>query len=84
MKTTRFGYDGKGQSIISSNEEVEKDTILEELIDLDKEISVVAVKDIEGIEIVALVENEHRENILYRSNIPANITKEQENFYIQY
>ena len=49
MKTTRFGYDGKGQKIISSNDEVEKDTILEELIDLDKEISVVAVKDIEGI-----------------------------------
>ena len=84
MKTTRFGYDGKGQSIISSNEEVEKDTILEELIDLDKEISVVAVKDIEGIEIVAVVENEHRENILYRSNIPANITKEQEEKAIDY
>ena len=84
MKTTRFGYDGKGQSIISSNEEVEKDTILEELINLDKEISVVAVKDIEGIEIVAVVENEHRENILFRSNIPALITKEQEEAAIDY
>ena len=84
MKTTRFGYDGKGQSIISSNEEVEKDTILEELINLDKEISVVAVKDIEGIEIVAVVENEHRENILFRSNIPAHITKEQEEAAIDY
>ena len=78
MKTTRFGYDGKGQKIISSNDEVEKDTILEELINLDKEISVVAVKDIERIEIVAVVENEHRKNILFRSNIPALITKEQE------
>ena len=84
MKTTRFGYDGKGQSIISSNDEVEKDTILEEMLDLDKEISVVAVKDIEGIQIVAVVENEHRENILYRSNIPANITKEQEEAAIDY
>ena len=84
MKTTRFGYDGKGQSIISSNEEVEKDTILEELINLDKEISVVAVKDIERIEIVAVVENEHRENILFRSNIPALITKEQEEAAIDY
>lgn len=84
MKTTRFGYDGKGQSIISSNEEVEKDTILEEMLDLDKEISVVAVKDIEGIQIVAVVENEHRENILYRSNIPANITKDQEEAAIDY
>ena len=84
MKTTRFGYDGKGQSIISSNEEVEKDTILEEMLDLDKEISVVAVKDVEGIQIVAVVENEHRENILFRSNIPANITKEQEEAAIDY
>ena len=84
MKTTRFGYDGKGQSIISSNEEVEKDTILEEMLDLDKEISVVAVKDIEGIQIVAVVENEHRNNILFRSNIPANITKEQEEAAIDY
>ena len=84
MKTTRFGYDGKGQKIISSNDEVEKDTILEELINLDKEISVVAVKDIEGIEIVAVVENEHRENILFRSNIPALITKEQEEAAIDY
>lgn len=84
MKTTRFGYDGKGQSIISSNEEVEKDTILEEMLDLDKEISVVAVKDIEGIQIVAVVENEHRDNILYRSNIPAHITKEQEEAAIDY
>ena len=84
MKTTRFGYDGKGQSIISSNDEVKKDTILEEMLDLDKEISVVAVKDIEGIQIVAVVENEHRENILYRSNIPANITKEQEEAAIDY
>lgn len=84
MKTTRFGYDGKGQKIISSNDEVEKDTILEELINLDKEISVVAVKDIERIEIVAVVENEHRENILFRSNIPAHITKEQEEAAIDY
>lgn len=84
MKTTRLGYDGKGQKIISSNDEVEEDTILEELINLDKEISVVAVKDIEGIEIVAVVQNEHRNNILYRSNIPAHITKEQEEAAIDY
>jgi len=84
MKTTRFGYDGKGQKIISSNDEVEEDTILEELVNLDKEISVVAVKDIEGIEIVAVVQNEHRNNILYRSNIPAHITKEQEEAAIDY
>ena len=84
MKTLRFGYDGKGQKKINSVEEIEEDTILEKLINLDKEISVVAVKDIENIEIVAVVENEHRENILYRSNIPANITEEQNEKAIEY
>ena len=84
MKTLRFGYDGKGQRVIKSNSEIEKDTILEELIDLDREISVVAVKDRQAIEIVAVVENEHRNNILYRSNIPAKITEEQEEKAIAY
>lgn len=84
MKIVELGYDGKGQKIISSNDEIEENTILEELLSLDKEISVVAVKDVEGIEIVAVVENEHRNNILFRSNIPANITNEQEKLAIEY
>lgn len=84
MKTIRFGYDGKGQKKIQSSTEIEKDTIIEKLINLDKEISVIAVKDIKNIEIVAVVENEHRNNILYRSNIPANITKEQNDIAIDY
>lgn len=84
MKTVRFGYDGKGQKIINNKDEIEKDTILEEFIKLDKEISVVAVKDIKGISIVAVVENEHRNNILFKSKIPANISKEQEKVAIEY
>lgn len=84
MKTLRFGYDGKGQSKITSVEEIEEDTIIEELIDLDKEISVVAVRDREDIRIVAVVENEHRNNILYRSYIPAGVTKEQQEKAIEY
>jgi len=62
MKTVRFGYDGKGQKKISSSEEVEPHTLLEEFVKLDKEISVVAVKDKDEINIVAVVENEHRNN----------------------
>lgn len=84
MKTLTLGYDGKGQKIIESNDEIEENTIIEELLDLDKEISVVAVKDRESIEIVAVVENEHRNNILFRSNIPANITEEIEEEAIKY
>ncbi len=84
MKTLTLGYDGKGQRIIESIDEIEENTIIEELLNLDKEISVVAVKDRENIEIVAVVENEHRNNILFRSNIPANISKETENEAIEY
>ncbi|MGX7069054.1 5-(carboxyamino)imidazole ribonucleotide synthase [Gemella bergeri] len=84
MKTVRFGYDGKGQKIISKKEEIEQYTILEELITLDKEISVVAVKDKFDIQIIAVVENEHKNNILFRSKVPTTATEEQENFAIEY
>ena len=84
MKTVRFGYDGKGQKKITKKEEIEQFTILEEIIDLEKEISVVAVKDKKNVEIVAVVENEHRNNILYRSKVPTSATGEQENRAIEY
>ena len=84
MKTVHFGYDGKGQKKISSSEEVEPHTLLEEFVKLDKEISVVAVKDKDEVNIVAVVENEHRNNILYRSKVPTSATKEQEALAIEY
>lgn len=84
MKTVRFGYDGKGQKKINSKEQIEKYSILEELLTLDKEISVIAVKDREAIQIVGVVENEHRNGILYKSNIPSTATKEQEEQAIEY
>lgn len=74
MKTLRFGYDGKGQKIITTKNEIEKNTILEELVELEKEISVVACKAVNGVHIIGVVENEHRNNILYRSYIPAKIS----------
>ena len=84
MKTVRFGYDGKGQQKISSPQQVEPFTLLERLVPLDKEISVVAVKDREQIQIVAVVENEHRNNILYRSIVPTTATPAQEQQAIDY
>ena len=78
MKTLRFGYDGKGQKKISKKEEIESQTILEEFISLDKEISVVASKDKYEVQIIAVVENEHRNNILYRSKVPTTTTSDQE------
>lgn len=84
MKTVRFGYDGKGQKVIHSQNEVEENTILEEFITIDKEISVVAYKDCNGVGVVAVVENEHRHNILYRSYVPASITDIQREQAIDY
>ena len=83
MKTVRFGYDGKGQKKISFSEEIEPYTLLEEFVKLDKEISVVAVKDKDEVNIVAVVENEHRNNILYRSKVPTTATKEQERIVLE-
>ena len=84
MKTLRFGYDGKGQKKISKKEEIESQTILEEFILLDKEISVVASKDKYEVQIIAVVENEHRNNILYRSKVPTTVTSNQEKLAIEY
>lgn len=84
MKTLRFGYDGKGQKKISKKEEIESQTILEEFISLDKEISVVASKDKYEVQIIAVVENEHRNNILYRSKVPTTATSDQEKLAIEY
>lgn len=84
MKTVRFGYDGKGQKVIYSPNEVEENTILEELISIDKEISVVAYKDCTGVGVVAVIENEHRHNILYRSHVPASLTDTQREQAIAY
>lgn len=84
MKTLRFGYDGKGQRKVSKKEEIERHTILEEIVPLDKEISVVASKDKFEIQVIAVVENEHRNNILYRSKIPTSATSKQENLAIEY
>ena len=84
MKTVRFGYDGKGQQVVTDKSQIEPDTLLEELITLDKELSVVAVKDRETVQIMAVIENEHRHNILYRSQIPTTATLEQEQLAIEY
>ena len=84
MKTVRFGYDGKGQSRITEASQVQPYTLLERLVPLDKEISVVAYKDRTGIGIVAVVENEHRNNILYRSIVPTTASPEQEAQAIDY
>ncbi len=84
LKTCTLGYDGKGQIKINDIEEIKKiklqskrDYILEKLVKLKKEISVIITRfDKEKYEIYEPIENEHRDQILKISKIPANIEDE--------
>ena len=88
IKTCRGGYDGKGQVKLESADE--KDTaiaftkkygycIIEEWVSFDKEISVVFTRSQSDngeakIAFFPIPENEHKDHILYKSTVPADIS----------
>jgi 5-(carboxyamino)imidazole ribonucleotide synthase len=84
LKTTRMGYDGKGQRIVRNDADAgvafevlsPKPLVLEGFIEFDKEISVVVARNTVG-EIAAFdpAENVHRDHILKTSTVPADIKK---------
>jgi 5-(carboxyamino)imidazole ribonucleotide synthase len=80
LKTRRFGYDGKGQSVLRSPADAEaawrllggRPLILEQFVPFDRELSILAVRGRDGATaFYPLVENEHRQGILFRSLAPA-------------
>lgn len=84
LKTTRGGYDGKGQAWINTPEETDdafrslgegtSALIAEGVVAFDKEISVVAARNGKGeVRTFPPSENEHRQGILHRSIAPARI-----------
>jgi 5-(carboxyamino)imidazole ribonucleotide synthase len=82
LKTRRFGYDGKGQSIIRAGADPDqvwqdlgtKLAILEAFIPFEREISVIAARSADGhVECFDVTENEHRDHILKISRVPAAI-----------
>ncbi len=83
LKTTTMGYDGKGQypiksldQISSLNIDFSKEYILEKLVKLKKEISVVITRfGNNKYEIYEPIENTHEDQILKHSKIPADISK---------
>ena len=83
LKTTTLGYDGKGQYPINSIEELSslnidfsKGYILEKLVKLKKEISIIITRfDNQKYEIYEPIENKHENQILKFSKIPADIDK---------
>jgi 5-(carboxyamino)imidazole ribonucleotide synthase len=81
LKTTTLGYDGKGQHPINSIEDLNslnidfsKGYILEKLVKLKKEISIIITRfSNHKYEIYEPIENTHEDQILKHSKIPANI-----------
>jgi len=82
LKTTTLGYDGKGQHIINSIEDLNqlsidftKGYILEKLVKLKKEISIIVTRfSNKKYEIYEPIENVHENQILKYSTIPAEIS----------
>ena len=83
LKTTTMGYDGKGQYPIKGTEDLNsldidfsKGYILEKLVKLKKEISVIITRfGNNNYEIYEPIENTHQNQILKHSKIPAEISK---------
>jgi 5-(carboxyamino)imidazole ribonucleotide synthase len=82
LKTTTLGYDGKGQHPISNLENLDsinvdysKGYILEKLVKLKKEISIIITRfSDQKYEIYEPIENVHEDQILKNSKIPAEIS----------
>ena len=83
LKTSTLGYDGKGQLKINSKKNLDnlkidfkKEYILEKLVNLKKEISVIITRfGNQKYEIYEPIENKHEEQILKYSEIPAKINE---------
>jgi len=84
LKTVTLGYDGKGQHPIQSLENLDsinidysKGYILEKLVKLKKEISIIITRfSHQKYEIYEPIENVHEDQILRSSKIPATISDE--------
>ena len=80
LKTRRFGYDGKGQAVIRSREDIGSawvkvagaPSIVEAFVKFTRELSIIAVRSRTGeMAFYPLVENHHSEGILRFSLAPA-------------
>ena len=84
LKTSTLGYDGKGQFKINTKNDLDiikinlnKEYIFEKLIDLKKEMSVIITRfGPKKYEIYEPIENEHEDQILKYSKIPAEIDQD--------
>jgi 5-(carboxyamino)imidazole ribonucleotide synthase len=79
LKTTREGYDGKGQAMIKSPRDVEAawellkgtELIAEAFVTFSRELSVIAARSVKGdVQVYPLAENDHSAGILRVSRVP--------------
>jgi 5-(carboxyamino)imidazole ribonucleotide synthase len=84
LKTTRLGYDGKGQAMLRTPEDLDaawerltpKPLVLEGFVDFAQEISVVVARGADGaLSSFDTVENRHRDHILDLTLAPARISE---------
>lgn len=86
IKTCRGGYDGKGQIVLREQKDVdvalnafvgEQKAILEKWVPFEKELSVIVSRSTTGeVKTFPVAENIHQENILHKSIVPAQISRE--------
>ena len=83
LKTTRLGYDGKGQRLVRTAAEAEaacaalapSPFVLEAFVPFVRELSVVAARGMDGqFRAFDVAENVHRDGILRTSRVPAGIS----------
>lgn len=80
LKTARMGYDGKGQVRVTSIEQLRTayqnlggvTCVLEKMLPLEYEISVLAARGVDGEAVVyPIAENVHRDGILFTTTVPS-------------
>jgi len=87
LKSCKGGYDGKGNAVIDNKDKVEfafnqlgagnNGLMVEEFIPFKKEISVIIGRGLnDDKKVYPIGENEHRDNILYTTKVPAEISNE--------
>ncbi len=85
LKTTRFGYDGKGQFKINALQDCAaawaavkgQPSIYEGFVNFEREVSVLIARGLDGkVAAFDVTENVHRHHILHTSTVPANISPE--------
>lgn len=82
LKLSSLGYDGKGQAIVHSVEEIKEsfesfgrvECVLEQKLNLKQEVSVILGRNTEGdVSVFPVAENVHVNSVLHTTTVPANL-----------